>query len=172
LLVSRTTPTRDTLIRQSVGLGGRDFDIHLNSAFECERRRKALLTRIGRVTSTRLLHDLNSSLNYLAVGQWFARQNYRVERPTSDRFELFDQVAPAFSEKRVAYLEFGVWEGYTLRFLGKAPRRIRSRSCTGSTVLKDCPEPWTRGKTGEHVHDAGRSSQGGRSSGPLSQRLV
>jgi hypothetical protein len=103
---------------------------------------KALLTRLGRFSSPRLLHDLNSVVNYLSVGHWFARHGYRVERPTAERFELFEQVAPSFAEKRVAYLEFGVWEGYTLRFWSKRLTHPGS-VLHGFDSFEGLPEPWT-----------------------------
>jgi hypothetical protein len=103
---------------------------------------KAILTRIGSISPPVLLRNFNAALNYLEVGSWFASHGLRVERRAGDRYELFTQVAAAIGAKQVAYLEFGVWEGYSIRFWAKQLTHPAS-VLHGFDSFEGLPEPWS-----------------------------
>ena len=78
-------------------------------------RFKALLTRIGAHCSRRAIHRLNAAVNYLEVGRWLREFGADTSRRFDDRQELYEFIAGRIGDRRVLYLEFGVYRGETIR---------------------------------------------------------
>jgi hypothetical protein len=104
-------------------------------------RLKSLLTRVGGYCSPRVVHRLNSVVNYLEVGRWFRTRGFRVGTPVRDRFQLFDRVTEQIGHERVAYLEFGVWMGDTMRWWSKRLAHPDS-VLHGFDSFEGLPEQW------------------------------
>lgn len=81
---------------------------------------KQSLTRIGSNTSTSRLHQLQMVLNYMRLGRWMADQGYTFAQRAANRDGVFDAVAQQVRHQRVLYLEFGVFQGASMRYWSRA----------------------------------------------------
>jgi len=82
---------------------------------------KYLLTRMGERCSSQSIHQINSTATYLELGRWFREQGFHIPRRfgggcKSSRRQLFDLMAAQLQDRKVLYLEFGVWEGESIRY--------------------------------------------------------
>lgn len=91
------------------------------------QRFKQLLTLLGARLSARGVHQLQMMVNYMRLGNWMARNNYRPGRRLPDRYAVFDRVAEQVREKRVLYLEFGVFQGASMRYWAGALKHPEAR---------------------------------------------
>jgi hypothetical protein len=76
---------------------------------------KELVTRLGRHLSTRHIQVVNSVLNYLEVGRWTEAHGFEGFPRHYTRLDLHSTIAAPIAEERVLYLEFGVYQGQSLR---------------------------------------------------------
>ena len=88
---------------------------------------KRLLTKLGPHTPYGVVHGLNAVANYLAVGRWFKEKGLEVTTRVANRYRLFDLVAPELQDAQVLYLEFGVWQGASMRYWSKLLRNGNSQ---------------------------------------------
>jgi hypothetical protein len=102
---------------------------------------KQWLIGAGRRCSPLLLAKMNSGLNYLEAGRWFASHGFSTSGDARDRSELFDRAADDISELRVAYLEFGVWRGDSIREWSRLLRHPQS-TLHGFDSFEGLPEDW------------------------------
>jgi len=92
------------------------------------RRSKSALTQFGVFVPPKAIGQLNSVLNYLVVGRWI-KENDFVTGPRLCSYEnVFDRLAQDVSKKRVLYLEFGVFEGSSMRYWSKLLLNPKSHS--------------------------------------------
>lgn len=101
---------------------------------------KEILSRLGVFISPRIVHYFNGILNYLSVGRWFHDRRIAIPLRCAAREELYQFVAGQVHEP-ATYLEFGVFEGVTMRQwirLLKAPES----SFTGFDSFEGLPENW------------------------------
>jgi len=77
---------------------------------------KQLLTRLGARAGARAVYSLNGAFNYLHVGWWLAAHGFDTRNRVASRWEIFDRIARDVGGRRTLYLEFGVFEGATLRY--------------------------------------------------------
>ncbi len=91
------------------------------------QRFKQLLTIVGALLPARALHQLQMVVNYMRLGHWMKRHHYQVNRRLPDRYAVFDVVAEKVREKRVLYLEFGVFEGASMRYWSSALKHPEAR---------------------------------------------
>jgi len=75
-----------------------------------------MITKLGRLCTPRVIHWLNALTNYLEVGRWFRERQLEPRYVCTSRDELYRAVGREIENKRVLYLEFGVWRGYSMRF--------------------------------------------------------
>ncbi len=101
---------------------------------------KELLSRTGVLISQRQVHYLSGMLNYLSVGRWFRDWQIPIPKRCSDRFALYNQIAPMVSEP-ASYLEFGVFKGITLQHWTTLLRHPES-SFDGFDSFEGLPENW------------------------------
>src|SRR2546430_2371073 len=80
------------------------------------RRTKRLLVKAGESASDRAIYGLLGVFNYVHVGWWLKRRGFRARSVVEGRERIFDQVAATVGGRRVLYLEFGVADGYSMRY--------------------------------------------------------
>ena len=81
------------------------------AAFELLRRS---LVAVGRTLPDNAYYCANASFNYLHIGRWMSQHEYSP-KSFSSRRQLFDYLGTICSDERVLYLEFGVWDGGSMR---------------------------------------------------------
>ena len=99
------------------------------------------LTRAGARLSASHIHKLNSAVNYLEVGRWLKANGFGSAPRFADRWLMYEALAAPISRERVLYLEFGVYEGYTLRRWAKLLQNPAS-SLHGFDSFEGLPEVW------------------------------
>ena len=82
---------------------------------------KYLLTRIGEYCSRVHIHRINSTANYLELGRWFRHVGFQIPPRfnggcESSRHHLFNLMAAELGDRKVLYLEYGVWKGESIRY--------------------------------------------------------
>jgi len=84
---------------------------------------KETLTRAGARIPEPGLHQLQMMVNYMKLGRWMARRGFTVPaRRVRDRVAVFDAVARRVRDRDVLYVEFGVFQGASLRYWSRALR--------------------------------------------------
>jgi hypothetical protein len=105
-------------------------------------RVEEVLTQLGAHCSPRLIHQLDSAVGYLAVGQWMRERGFAVPRRYRELTDLWDAVAAGFRDEKVLYLEFGVFEGNSIRYWAKLLRNPDSM-LHGFDSFVGFPVDWT-----------------------------
>lgn len=88
---------------------------------------KEALTHVGARMSDPALHQLQMVVNYMKLGRWMERQGFRATQRVRDRDAVFSAVAERVRDRQVLYLEFGVFQGASMRFWSGALRHPASR---------------------------------------------
>ncbi len=104
--------------------------------------------------STSQLYQLQGAVNYLRLGRWIRDHGFHFDRLFQDRWEIFDFVASQVTDKRVLYLEFGVFRGRTIRYWSTKLRNPEAR-LHGFDSFEGLPEAWG-------PHTKGTLSVGGK----------
>lgn len=113
---------------------------------------KYLLTRIGSRLSKSQLYTLQAVVNHLKLGRWMRDRGFHFDRRLPDRWEVFDVVVSRVQDKRVLYLEFGVFRGRTTRYWSTRLRNPESR-LHGFDSFEGLPEEWADHAKG-HIFNA------------------
>lgn len=79
-------------------------------------------TIMGARLSAPRLHGLQMVLNYMKLGAWMERHGFRFTHRVPDRDAVFAAVAALVRNEPVLYLEFGVFEGTSMRYWSSALR--------------------------------------------------
>lgn len=86
------------------------------------------LTRAGAHVPEPALHQLQMVVNYMRLGRWMARRGFRAPaRRVRDRVAVFDVVAEKVRDRELLYVEFGVFEGASMRYWSRALQNPRSK---------------------------------------------
>src|SRR5262245_6901024 len=101
---------------------------------------KENLARLGRFVSPKWIHLGSGVLNYLNVGRWFHDRGLEVPVRCANRQALADALAPLVKEP-ATYLEFGVFQGATLRHWTNLLRHPESL-LHGFDSFEGLPEHW------------------------------
>lgn len=88
---------------------------------------KRLLTVLGARMSAPRLHQLQMVVNYMKLGRWMTKNDFRVQRRASGRSAVFAAVADRVHDLRVLYLEFGVFRGASMRYWSSALKHPDSK---------------------------------------------
>lgn len=116
---------------------------------------KYFLTVFGAWTSPNRLHQIQMVVNYMRIGRWMPQNNFDVKKRLPDRYGVFSVVAEKVQDKQVLYLEFGVFEGISMRFWSKALRHPKS-ILHGFDSFEGLPEDWdVVGGVGKGAFDVG-----------------
>jgi hypothetical protein len=108
------------------------------------QRLKQALTMVGARMPPQQLHLASMVANYLRLGRWYRLNGYRVERREADRTGVFDVVAARVRDRQVAYLEFGVFQGASMRYWSRALANPASH-LHGFDSFEGLPEDWDDG---------------------------
>ena len=104
-----------------------------------------LCLHIGERMNPLHLVKLNHAINFLEVGQWLKENGYSFRNAPRfrDRSELYAALARKIEQEVVLYLEFGVWQGASLRMWSHLLRNPLS-SLHGFDSFEGLPEAWDR----------------------------
>ncbi len=100
-----------------------------------------VLTRIGAHTPRRVVRGADTALNYLEVGRWLRSRGHHVPSRVGTRHMVFDIIASEICDLRVLYLEFGVYEGVSMRHWSSLLRNPESE-LHGFDKFIGLPEMW------------------------------
>jgi hypothetical protein len=84
---------------------------------------------------------MNAAIDYLAVGRWMADHGFDATHRVRSRVELFERAAAEIADRPVLYLEFGVYEGDSMRIWSRLLRHPGA-SLHGFDTFTGLPEPW------------------------------
>lgn len=102
---------------------------------------KEALTRIGARCSPSHIRGLNVVLNYLETGRWLRARGFDDLPRYPTREQLYTALAGRVGDEHVLYLEFGVYEGYSIRLWGRLLKNALS-SLHGFDSFEGLPEDW------------------------------
>jgi hypothetical protein len=88
---------------------------------------KRFLTWLGASLPERWLHAINMVLNYMRLGRWMKAQGFTVPVRYPLREGVFEFAATKIRDLRVLYLEFGVYQGASMRWWSSALSNPDSR---------------------------------------------
>ena len=113
--------------------------------YEIRDSARRALVKAGRRTSEARLSTVRSSLSYLELGRWLADLPPE-DRPTEvgTAFDVFATALAQARPGRFLYLEFGVFEGNSLRWWTSHVRDERARF-VGFDSFEGLPEAWRPG---------------------------
>lgn len=80
---------------------------------------KYYLTRVGARLSWKWIHQLNALTNYITVGHWMAYRGYDFPERVRTREQVYDAILRDVANRQVLYLEFGVFQGESMRYWSK-----------------------------------------------------
>jgi hypothetical protein len=116
---------------------------------------KYLLRLIGARLSRLRLYNLQAIVNHLKLGRWMRDHEFYFDRPARDRWGVFEVVASRVQDKRVLYLEFGVFRGRTTRYWSAKLRNPESQ-LHGFDSFEGMPEEWANQAKGNIFNAAGQ----------------
>jgi hypothetical protein len=119
-----------------------------------KRWMRHLLFRAGRHCTAMAVQTLDNALNYLAAGHWARRRGMDRAPSFPDRLALFRRIAQDVAHQRTLYLEFGVFQGASLRAWSALLRHPESR-LHGFDSFQGLPETWTADKPRGHFTTGG-----------------
>lgn len=108
---------------------------------KARRIAQVALTKFGSFLRSSHVSALNSALNYLETGRWFRSRAFGTFPRYRHRSELHSAIASRFAEERILYLEFGVYQGESLRLWSKLLRNSAS-ALHGFDSFEGLPEAW------------------------------
>ena len=100
-----------------------------------------MLTKAGERCSPTHIRKLNAALNYLEVGRWLKANGFAISSRVADRGSLYADVSKRIEREEVLYLEFGVYEGASLRAWSRLLHNPLS-SLHGFDSFEGLPESW------------------------------
>jgi Macrocin-O-methyltransferase (TylF) len=113
----------------------------VNLTYRIKLRFQQFLTNVGAHCTPSQLQKLNSTLNYLEVGRWLKANGFESGPRYVDRWIMYEALAGEIRVLKVLYLEFGVYEGYTLRRWAKLLENPSTR-LFGFDSFEGLPEDW------------------------------
>jgi hypothetical protein len=116
---------------------------------------KYLMRVIGARLSRPQLYGLQAAVNQLKLGRWMRDHGFHFDRIFPDRWGVFDLVISKVQDKRVLYLEFGVFRGRTTRYWAARLRHPEAR-LHGFDSFVGLPEEWADRASGKIFNAAGQ----------------
>jgi hypothetical protein len=101
---------------------------------------KYALTRVGELCDERVVHNINAAANYIEVGRWMRARGFEPQRLRS-REELFARAAAEIADRKVLYLEFGVFQGASMREWSRLLRHPQAM-LHGFDSFEGLPQDW------------------------------
>ncbi len=110
--------------------------------FDPRMRMRQLLIRAGARLSKERLYDLSNVLGALTIGQWVAQHPADGTLLVhTDKIDTYREGARRLTSARPLYLEFGVWEGWSLRWWVEHLTNPDARF-VGFDSFQGLPEEW------------------------------
>jgi hypothetical protein len=113
----------------------------IQSAESNRIRIKRLVMRAGSRAPGGLARVLGAMAGWLDMGRWLREQSLYPARDFVSKEEIFDYIAADIADQQVAYLEFGVWKGDSVRYWSKLLRNPHS-VLHGFDSFEGLPEAW------------------------------
>lgn len=107
-------------------------------------RTKRLLVKAGGRFSQNAIYGLLGVFNYVHLGWWLKRNNFPTKAVVESRELVFEEVAAAVRGQRVLYLEFGVANGYSMRYWSRLLDNTSSK-LHGFDSFEGLPAEWALG---------------------------
>lgn len=98
-------------------------------------------TRLGEHVTPVQLRTLNACINYLETGRWLKAKGFSARPRYSGRELLYAALAERIGGERILYLEFGVWQGASLRVWSRLLQNPLA-SLHGFDSFQGLPEDW------------------------------
>jgi hypothetical protein len=112
------------------------------------------LARLGPHCPLRLLWMLDGTVNYLHAGWWIRERGFQAERFLATRQDIFSAAAEKLRNRKTLYLEFGVFQGETLKLWSGLLQNPESM-LHGFDSFEGLPNQW------HPMHGRGTFSTGG-----------
>ena len=109
---------------------------------------KRFLTALGRFLPGSLVRRLAAANNYILLGHWMHAHGFHFPQLGLDREAVFESVARTVKDKRVLYLEFGVYFGDSMRYWSRSLTNPESK-LHGFDSFEGLPESggiWRKGQ--------------------------
>lgn len=109
---------------------------------------KQFLTVIGFLLPEPVIRLAVSTANYLAIGRWMRRHSLALPPRVDSKEAVWRHVASQLRDQRILYLEFGVYQGASIRWWSKALAHPDSH-LHGFDSFEGLPEsggPWEKGQ--------------------------
>jgi hypothetical protein len=103
---------------------------------------RRILMALGNHVTERQTFWMDRALSQLEVSRWFKANGIRPRPLFRDRRDLYLHLARQVADEHVLYLEFGVFEGASLRIWSEVLRNPLS-SLHGFDSFEGLPETWT-----------------------------
>lgn len=97
------------------------------------------LVAFGEILPDKVIHQFQMIVQYLRLGRWMKNHGYQFPKRVRSRDQVFATVASEFQEKRVLYLEFGVYRGSSMRWWSAALKNPAS-NLLGFDSFEGLPE--------------------------------
>ena len=119
------------------------------------QRFKQGLTLLGERMPDRVLLNTQITVNYMMLGNWMRANRFEDGVRVADREALFDLLAEKVGDVKTLYLEFGVYQGRSMRYWSEALRHEEA-VLHGFDSFEGLPEDFDRrfGLT-KHALDVG-----------------
>ena len=114
---------------------------------------KRFLTEIGGRCQSSRVRQLQAALNYVKLGRWMRDHQVTLSR-LPQRWDVFDSVSTRVQDLRTLYLEFGVYQGATMRYWSARLNHPDSK-LHGFDSFEGLPDAWG-------IHQKGYFDTGGR----------
>lgn len=90
-------------------------------------RSKRLLTMAGATLPSTLPLDVDIAVNYVQLGRWMKDRRFEASIRLATREECWERMAAIIGSRPVLYLEFGVFEGNSIKYWSKLLRHSDSQ---------------------------------------------
>lgn len=117
------------------------------------RELKRFLTLIGSRLSRGHLVYLQAIVNYILLGKWMIDHGFNFQNRVNCRQEVWASVAKQVRDRKVCYLEFGVYRGTSMRYWSMALNHAGSR-LHGFDSFKGCLRTEVRGLSASSTLEA------------------
>jgi hypothetical protein len=121
---------------------------------------KPLLVRVGGmlgIASPIVGHQMNAAINYISVGSWVQR-HAPVHASVGTRNQVFERIAGEVKGRHILYLEFGVWQGASIREWSRLLHDERA-TLHGFDSFEGLPADWNIANPTGHFTTHGRVPQ-------------
>ena len=105
------------------------------------------LTTLGARSPKSLVRALDKIARFMRLGRWMTDHGFKLPRRARDRYAVFDAVISQVWDRKVLYLEFGVFQGASMRYWSQELKHPGS-VLHGFDSFEGLPESWDHLKEG------------------------